>query len=187
VIYSDWRPLQQHKQSFIRRMQSAIQLAILSLLATPALCVPQGLGVKWVDPGKEPPTVPSVWMYWGQFYYSDIGLWLTCIDDNGKEAYTPGGDDGWRLDSGCHLNLIDYDGIWIEKDPRPRDRTGCAYAFEDARCCGKFEPIELTFSGEYLTRDFAMFSDMAQVTVRPKSFLRMQEPPLPENPSVSAM
>jgi hypothetical protein len=128
-------------------MLIGIQLAILAIFASPAF--PQGLGVHYADPGPKPPTVPSVWMYWGECnLYAE--MFLTCVDDNGKEAYTPGGDDGWRLDSGCHLNLIDYDGIWIEKDPRPRGRTGCAYAYEDERCCGKFQPIELTFSRKYL-------------------------------------
>jgi hypothetical protein len=131
-------------------MLFGIQLAILAIFATPAF--PQGLGAHYVDPGPNPPTVPSVWMYWGECYlYAE--MFLTCVDDNGKEAYTPGGDDGWRLDSGCHLNLIDYDGIWIEKDPRPRDRTGCAYAYENERCCGKPQPIELAFSRKYLIRD----------------------------------
>jgi hypothetical protein len=131
-------------------MLFGIQLAILAIFATPAF--PQGLGAHYVDPGPNPRTVPSVWMYWGECYlYAE--MFLTCVDDNGKEAYTPGGDDGWRLDSGCHLNLIDYDGIWIEKDPRPRGRTGCAYAYENERCCGKPVPIELAFSRKYMIRD----------------------------------
>jgi len=161
-------------------MQFAIHLAIFAYFATPAFCAPQGLGVQYVDPGPGAPTVPSVWLYWGECY-TDVATFLTHVDDNGKEAYTPGGNEGWRLDSGCHKDLIDYDGIWIEKDPRPREREGCAYAFEDSNCCGRFEPIKLAFSGA-LSSISATSAYVAQARVKLGLFSPMRVCPMLESP-----
>ena len=52
-------------------MKSIINLAILAVLATPALAVPQGLGVQYVDPG---PRLPSVWLYWRRSQVSYLRL-----------------------------------------------------------------------------------------------------------------
>ena len=69
------------------------------------------------------------------------------VDDAGVEKYSPD-DLDMKLNGKCHPNLVDYLGIWIEKDPRPaRAREGCAYAFYEDDCAGSYNPIELAFSG----------------------------------------
>jgi len=52
-------------------MKSAIQFALLLTLASLGRALPQGLGVQYVDDGKKgEPTVPSVWLYWGECFLS---------------------------------------------------------------------------------------------------------------------
>jgi hypothetical protein len=57
-------------------MWSTIHIAILAVLATPALCAPQGGGVQYVDP-NDGPQLPSVWLYWRKSLLLEKGHTIT--------------------------------------------------------------------------------------------------------------
>ena len=71
------------------------------------------------------------------------GVLLTVTDLNGNEVYS----QEMALNDMCHGDLLDYAGIWTDKDPREGEyQQGCAYVSRKADCTGDFDPVSLTFS-----------------------------------------
>lgn len=128
-------------------MKSIIKVAALLVMASLGQGSPQGGGVQYVDPG---PTPLRLWLYWGKFslYDSSVRWYRTHkVDDNGEKYYPASGKPGMTLNGKCHKNMIDYDGVWVDKDPRDVRQT-CVKVYEDDACEGNWDPIKIETSSQ---------------------------------------
>jgi hypothetical protein len=124
-------------------MRSTSTFTIILSMATSVVCATSDIQARDEAP-------PLVRLYLGETTSRNPAALIRILmiqEQDGAEVYSP----LFAFDDKCHSKLLDYGGIWINKDTRPEgDRQGCAYASTSDVCNDDmdWDPISLTFSGE---------------------------------------
>jgi hypothetical protein len=132
-------------------MKTTTILSILSSLASTVLCQGAAGYGSYIDPAVKVITVPSVWLYKGKLPLLSLQGVILSKTEVSNADYASKYSPAFNLSDECREDLIDYDGVWVEADPRPSwQQQGCGYSWQTANCTGDVDPIpiDLKLSGK---------------------------------------